>query len=159
MINLFFGRRICCWLGSYKITKTHAARTDAESGEVLLLNFSDQDQASFVARKIKELVTGGMAPDKIAILLRNDRHGTMSKPLIEAIKKESVNVSLPEETTIDSLPEYRTVLSVFRLMASNKEDSLAWRTILTTLKVGIGQESFSAIESWRISKISVLAKQ
>ena len=110
---------------------------------MLLLNFSDQDQeASFVARKIKELVTGGMAPDKIAILLRNDRHGTMSKPLIEAIKKESVNVSLPEETTIDSLPEYRTVLSVFRLMASNKEDSLAWRTILTTLKVGIGQESF-----------------
>ncbi|MFH1384745.1 MAG: ATP-dependent helicase [Candidatus Omnitrophota bacterium] len=146
--SIFSAAEFVAGLDHTRLPKPTRPRTDAESGEVLLLNFSDQDQeASFVARKIKELVTGGIAPDKIAILLRNERHGTMSKPLIEAIKKESVNVSLPEETTIDSLPEYRTVLSVFRLMASNKEDSLAWRTILTTLKVGIGQESFSAIES------------
>ncbi len=145
--SIYSAAEFVAGLDHTRLPKPTRPRDEAEDGEVIILNFRDQDhEAEAIAKKIKELIDSGIAQEKITILLRNDRHSTMSKPLIDAIRKEGVNASLPEETSLDAIREYRIVLSIFRLIASNKEDSLAWRTILTTLKVGIGTECVSEIE-------------
>lgn len=145
---IFSAAEFVAGLDHTRLPKPTRPRDDAESGEVLLLNFKDQNQESVeVAKRIKAIIDMGLSPQRIAILLRNDRHGVMSKPLIDALGSQGVKVSLSEEATIDSLLEYRIVLSVLRLIASNKEDSLAWRTILQASKIGIGQECISVIEN------------
>lgn len=146
--SIFSAAEFVAGLDHTRLPKPTRPRDDAGSGEVLLLSFADQNkEAAEVARRIKELVDAGTASEKIAILLRNDRYGVMSKPLIDAINLVGINVSLSEESKIDFMPGYRVVLSCVRLMDSNKKDSLAWRTILQSSKNGIGTECLSAIDN------------
>ena len=133
-----------------RLPKPTRPRDAAEEGEVLIIGFKDQyHEASVIAGKIKKLVSKGIKPDQITILLRGDRNGQISGPIIDELKKQGVDVSLSTESEIDNNEEYRIVLSLLRLVADEK-DSLAWRTLLQVQKNGMGSECINSV--WTYAK-------
>lgn len=136
-----------------RLPKPTRPKDQAEDGEVLIIGFKDQNhEAEIIAKKIKSLITKDIKPDQITILLRSDRNGSLSKPIIEALKKQSVDVSLTTDSELESNNEYRIVLSVIRLLV-DQSDCLAWRTLLQVNKTnGLGDECIKNIWNYAQSK-------
>ena len=136
-----------------RLPKPTRPKDQAEDGEVLIIGFKDQNhEAEIIAKKIKSLIDKDTKPDQITILLRSDRNGSLSKPIIEALKKQSVDVSLTTDSELENNNEYRTVLSIIRLLV-DQNDCLAWRTLLQVNKTnGIGDECIKNIWNYAQSK-------
>lgn len=135
-----------------RLPKPTRAKEQAEDGEVLIIGFKDQNhEAEIIAKKIKSLIVAGTKPDQITILLRSDRNGALSKPIIEALKKYSVDVSLTTDSELENNKEYRTVLSIIRLLV-DQNDCLAWRTLLQVGNNGLGDECMKNIGNYAQSK-------
>ncbi len=133
-------------LDATRLPKTTRPRDGADEGEVLIVGFRDQNhEAEIVAKKIKDLITKGTSPDQITILLRSDRNNALSKPIIDALKAQQIDVSLSTDSEIENDQKYRIVLSLLRLVVEPK-DSLAWRTLLQADKTnGMGEECVNQI--------------
>lgn len=139
-------------LDAARLPKPTRPRDNAEDGEVKILGFKEQDhEAVSIAKKIKSLISSGTKADQITILLRSDRNGSISKPIIEALKKESIDVSLTTDSEIEGKESYRIVLSMIRLVV-DANDALAWRTLLQVQKNGLGAECISAIDKYAQEK-------
>jgi len=139
-------------LDAARLPKPTRARDNADDGEVIILGFKDQDhEAQSIAKKIKAIISTGIKADEITILLRSDRHGSISKPVIEALKKESVDVSLTTDSEIEGKESYRIVLSMIRLVV-DKNDALAWRTLMQVQKNGLGTECISSVDKYAQEK-------
>lgn len=150
--NILRSAEFVAGLDPARLPKPTRPRDDAEDGEVLITGFREQNhEAESIANKIKELVDTGTKPDKITILLRSDRNGALSKPIIEALKKQSIEVSLTTDSELENNNEYRTVLSIIRLIV-DLDDCLAWRTLVQIGKNGLGDECVKSIWSYAQSK-------
>ena len=136
-----------------RLPKPTRPKDQAEEGEVLIVGFKDQNhEAEIIAKKIKSLIAKDIKPDQITILLRSDRNGSLSKPIIEALKKQSVDVSLTTDSELESNNEYRIVLSMIRLLV-DQNDCLAWRTLFQVDKTnGLGDECIKNIWNYAQSK-------
>lgn len=135
-----------------RLPKPTRPKDQAEDGEVLIIGFKDQNhEAESIAKKIKSLIDAGANPDQITILLRSDRYGVLSKPIIEALKKQCIDVSLATDSELDNNIEYRAVLSLIRLLV-DQNDCLAWRTLLQISKNGLGDECIKNIGNYAQSK-------
>lgn len=128
-----------------RLPKLTRPRDNADDGEVLIVNFKDQNhEAEKLSIKIKDLISKGTKPDEITILLRSDRNGALSKPIIDSLKAKNIEVSLSNEAEIENNDDYRIVLSFLRLVIE-PSDSLAWRTLLQVGKNGMGTECINNI--------------
>jgi len=116
-------------------------------GEVALLRFTNQDEeAEGIASLCTHLIGHhALQPDKILILLRSDHNGLFSDTIRRGLNAAGIPVSAETETVhpLDN-DTGRAFLSFLRL-TFNREDSLAWRTILQIWCHGIGSISISAI--------------
>ena len=131
-----------------RIKKPWQPRPTAGAGEVHLLRFdSGEDEAQGIASLCKFFITNGTPPDEILILIRSDRSGAFSKPLqgrmVEAGVPFSVNVE--SDSPFDT-PPGRSLLSLLRLSLDDG-DSLAWRTLLSVRKNGVGSKTVKGIAS------------
>lgn len=130
-----------------RLPKPTRPRDDAAVGNVYLINFRDQyHEASTIAAKIKKLIEEKTAaPGEIAILLRNDRYGWLSGPIIKALKDVGVEASLSGDLEFEENSDFRKVLSFLRLI-DDADDSLALRTLMQIDTTnGIGQQGLQAI--------------
>lgn len=129
-----------------RIKKPWNARPGAGAGEVRLLRFGNgQEEAQAIASLCKFLITSGMPPDEILVLIRSDRSGAFSRPLEAEMAQAGVPfaVNVESESPLDA-PPGRQLLSLLRLSLSDN-DSLAWRTLLGVRKNGVGQKTISDI--------------
>ena len=150
--NILQSAEFVASLDPTRLPKTTRSRDGADDGEVLIVGFKDQNhEADIISKKIKSLISKGTSPDQITVLLRSDRNGALSKPLIDALKAQGVAVSLSTDSELENNEEYRTVLSFLRLTV-DQSDSLAWRTLLQVGKNGIGTECVSSIGTYAQSK-------
>ena len=151
--NILHSAEFVASLDPARLPKPTRPKDEAEDGEVLIIGFKDQShEAEIIAKKIKSLIDADIKPDQITILLRNDRNGLLSKPIIETLKKYSVDVSLTTDSELENNKEYRTVLSIIRLLV-DQNDCLAWRTLLQTNKAnGLGDECIKSIWNYAQSK-------
>jgi DNA helicase-2/ATP-dependent DNA helicase PcrA len=151
--NILHSAEFVASLDPKRLPKPTRPKDQAEDGEVLIIGFKDQNhEAEIIAKKIKSLIAKDIKPDQITILLRSDRNGSLSKPIIEALKKQSVDVSLTTDSELESNNEYRIVLSVIRLLV-DQSDCLAWRTLLQVNKTnGLGDECIKNIWNYAQSK-------
>lgn len=126
---------------------------------VKVLSFSNQKTEAI---KVSELCSWllnkkKVEPKEIIILVRNNKNNIFSKPIIEEMAKLKVPVSVPSEITdIFNLPENlpsdqkklgRIFLCYLRLI-HNKNDQLAWRSLLELEKNGIGEKTISDITNY-----------
>ena len=151
--NILHSAEFVASLDPARLPKPTRPKDEAEDGEVLIIGFKDQShEAEIIAKKIKSLIDADIKPDQITILLRNDRNGLLSKPIIETLKKYSVDVSLTTDSELENNKEYRTVLSIIRLLV-DQNDCLAWRTLLQINKTnGLGDECIKSIWNYAQSK-------
>ena len=150
--NILHSAEFVASLDPARLPKPTRAKDQAEDGEVLIIGFKDQNhEAEIIAKKIKSLIVAGIKPGQITILLRSDRNGALSKPIIEALKKYSVDVSLTTDSELENNKEYRTVLSIIRLLV-DQNDCLAWRTLLQVGNNGLGDECIKSVGNYAQSK-------
>lgn len=109
------------------------------SGEARYLRFSTWDQeVEGVAKLVKWLTTvKKILPEDVAIMFRSNNNDAWSEPLAERLRAEGVPVvDTGEVAEILGERSNRRLLALARLIV-NKEDSLAWWTMLH-LEHGIG---------------------
>ncbi len=129
-----------------RLPKPTRVRDNAEDGSVRLLNFENQDQeTAFIAAEISNLITKeGVNPGGITILLRGDKNGVMSKPLVQVLTNKGIKVSTPVESELGDSRGYRIALSYLRLL-DDPSDGLAQRTLLQESRNGIGETALQAM--------------
>ena len=124
-----------------RISKTIRTEPEQKDGDVQILRFSDQIAEAFnIASICQHLVQQKqLKPSDILILLRSDYNTVFSKQITEALTRRGilVNESVGSVFNDDGL---RALLSFIRLVV-NKNDSLAWRTLLEVWVKGIGTTS------------------
>lgn len=144
--NILQSAEFVAGLDPARLPKPTKPRADAEDGEVLIIGFKDQvHEAKILAAKIKDLIEKGTNADEITLLLRSDRNGSLSQPIIAALKAQGVDVSLATDSEIEYDEGYRVTLSFIRLVV-NRNDSLAWRTLFQVVRNGMGVECINSIE-------------
>lgn len=121
------------------------SRADAPEGEVALLSFRDNDaEARGVAKAVAGLVSEGIAPEEILVLLRSDHNGSFSGPIKTYLAERGVPCADPGYVArVLAMEENRALLTLLRLMC-NRNDSLAWATVLH-LTDGVGSTFFDHI--------------
>lgn len=122
----------------------HSAKADR--GDVVeILHFDNQAQeANTIARLCNNLVHfRDVLPGDIMILLRNDKNGAMSKPLLKAIQSVGLRASVGAKEKILDTSEGRQTLALLRLAVSERDD-LAWRTFLQ-MRNGIGDKRIAKL--------------
>jgi DNA helicase II / ATP-dependent DNA helicase PcrA len=112
---------------------------NAPEGEVALLSFaSEVAEARGIATLTQDLITRrGIQPSQILILMRSDHNSQFSKRIKAELEARGIAFSNPD--AVNEILEHepnRRALSLMRL-AINREDSLAWVTLLH-LAGGIG---------------------
>ena len=125
-----------------RLVKTLKPRPDAGDGQVAILRFASQG-AEGVVKLVDYLVKQqGCTFKDILILLRNDRNGAYSKPIVRALEQCNFPVSTTLFDPMDS-DDGRRVKSLLHLIA-NPDDSLSIRTWLQ-LRKGVGEKAISAL--------------
>jgi len=136
-----------------RLPKPIRAEDGRERGEVMIVRFPDGDaEADGIAQICRHLVDEHeLNPQDILILLRSDRHGVFSKPIVGALNKVGISskVATPETNPLDT-DEGRQVLAFLRLM-NNSKDHLAWRTLLQLRKNGLGASTISQLYHTAVS--------
>ena len=112
---------------------------ESPPGEVALLEFAGEtSEADGIADLIQKLVQlEGVPPTEILVLLRSDHNGSFSNLIKDCLKELDIPYSDPEVVKrMLAEPNNRRLLEFFRLLV-NRQDSLAWASLLR-LTNGIG---------------------
>ncbi|MBT9174997.1 MAG: ATP-dependent DNA helicase UvrD1 [candidate division WS2 bacterium] len=130
-----------------RIDKPIRPKDEAKRGVVKVLRFPSQnEEAEGIAGLCFYLIYfQGISPDEILILLRTDRNNKFSNPLRDALTEKGIpvgTVSNPLEPL--NHEQGREFLCLLRLVC-NREDHLAWRTILDLGNRRIGKQTFSEL--------------
>lgn len=125
-------------LDANRVDKVLRAIDGRPDGEVHLLSFTTgASEVQGIARLCRRLIEDGIRPDDILILVRSDRNGVFSGPLLHALSSEGIQANAGNnKQSILEEPEGRRLLSMLQL-AANPFDHLAWRTRLQ-ISDGIG---------------------
>jgi DNA helicase-2/ATP-dependent DNA helicase PcrA len=112
---------------------------EAPAGEVALLSFPNNDaEAAGIASLVQQLIAQGVPADQILVLFRGDHNGHFSDPVKQQLTQRGIAVC--DSDAVDRLlsdEANRRALAMLRL-AANRNDSLAWATILLlTPQVGV----------------------
>ncbi len=128
-------------------------REDAGEGEVRLLYFSDQvAEARGVASICRYLIDQRHPEDEILVLIRSDRYRHFSNAFMEALSEAGVlaAANTDQVSPIDT-NHGREFISLLRLCL-DRNDPLAWRTLLGVRKNGIGPGSLEGLYDVAVSK-------
>lgn len=130
-----------------RLPKPIRAEEDRERGEVEIVRFPDgNSEAAGIAQMCRHLVDEHeLNPQDILILLRSDRHGVFSGPIVANLNEVGISakVATPETNPLDT-DAGRQILAFLRL-ANNPKDHLAWRTLLQLRKNGLGVSTISQL--------------
>lgn len=145
-------RRICQLAGlviagdtdKARLQKKILPRVDSGEGEIYLCHYCDEaDEARGIAAICQGLKQKGVALSDILILMRNDLHGRVSKPIVEKLEQVGLPAAGSAESPFDDR-EARLVLAYLR-MVDDPSDSLAWRTALELGKNNIGSVKLEVV--------------
>jgi len=130
-----------------RIDKPIKPKDESELGEVHILRFLKQNkEADGIAKLCYWLINcQKVSPDEILILLRSDKDNRFSNPIRDALTEKGIPVGAVSNPLEPLNHEHgRELLCIMRLIY-NREDHLAWRTILDLGNRGIGKKRFSKL--------------
>lgn len=130
------------------------ALDQSEPGDVHLLSFSDNEtESTAIVRLCSSLLSKQQIEAKeILILVRSDRYGIYSKPLVEALTAAGIAVNQSTGgIDVDRSDAWAEIWALLRL-TTEITDSLAWRALLQLRKNDVGTATIQAIETLAKSK-------
>lgn len=105
------------------------------AGQVVARRFPDEtDETSFVAESISRLITAGVAPEDVLVLISSRQ--VQLKTLVSALTKRGIAADVHKDVHLADPTGVRFVYAILRRL-SDEEDYLALRTILG-LRKGVG---------------------
>lgn len=117
------------------LQSAYSGSTPPVQGSVIPICFSNDDlEAEAIAQSVSALITGGIRPEDILILL-SSRRAQLSK-LQTALENAGVLLDIQQKLRLSSDKTIRFVYSMLRLLR-NPDDYLAYRTLLS-LRNGVG---------------------
>lgn len=136
------------WVASQDTGRVPKGLTCAEgacTGSVSVLHFRDQHQeAEGVASLCSHIINvGGIEPDQMLILVRQDTRGAISAPILAALQRNGIPACIRTDPLAVLNPGHddplggRRFLAVLRLITRPRDD-LAWRTLLQVDSCGVG---------------------
>jgi DNA helicase-2/ATP-dependent DNA helicase PcrA len=130
-----------------RIDKPIIPKDETEQGEVHVLRFHNQKiEAETISDLCDWLINlQVISPDEILILLRTDKNRQFSNPIRDALAKKNIPVgTVSNPLEILNCEQCRELLCLMRLI-NNRDDHLAWRTILALGNRRIGNQTFSEL--------------
>jgi DNA helicase II / ATP-dependent DNA helicase PcrA len=122
--------------------------TDVKGGvKVKLVSApSEEEEARFVAREIKEAMAHGVPADEIAVLYRTNGQ---SRPVEEALREREVRYEVIGGTEFFDRREVKDVIAYFKLIANPKDETSLLRIINVPAR-GIGDVTMERITAWAV---------
>lgn len=128
-----------------RLQKPTSAQTGAAPGIVALWQCRDQcDEAEKIAAECKKLISAGTKAEGIAVLLRSDHNGQLSKPIIDALRASDLPVAKTASVSPDIANGTEQVLALLRL-ALTEDDSLAMRDLLLLENWQVGPKTLGVL--------------
>lgn len=139
-----------------RIDKKNFTNIKASPGSVKILSFYDQnEEAKSISTLCKWLIDNKKcSPSDILILLRNNKHKIFSKPIVEELTNNGVEIieasnasekfNVPDTMSSETKKLGRLFVSYSRLLISI-HDQLAWRSILMLENNGIGKKTIEEV--------------
>lgn len=139
-----------------KVRKEKNLFTENEDGEVITIftGYDDRQEAKFIAKTIKELVSAKVSAGDIAILYRNNY---LSRSIEQALLSENINYHVLGVRFFDR-KEVKDVMSYLRL-AENKSSSEDLKRAISNPGRGFGKVSISKILNEKVSELTSAAQQ
>ena len=130
-----------------RLPKTLRPQDERKPGRVALRRYATQtEEAAGIAEECARLVADGVEFREILILLRSDRNGAFSKVIEAALRSRE----LPTHTDVGGPGPFdshdgRRLLSLLRI-AVEREDALAWRSLIQIDRNSLGAKALISIE-------------
>jgi DNA helicase-2/ATP-dependent DNA helicase PcrA len=123
--------------------------TDVKGGALIKLVSapSEEEEARYVAREVKEALAHGLPADEIAVLYRTNGQ---SRPVEEALREKDVRYEVIGGTEFFDRREVRDVIAYFKLIANPKDESSILRIINVPAR-GIGDVTMERITAWAVA--------
>jgi DNA helicase-2/ATP-dependent DNA helicase PcrA len=125
-----------------------ALRTSNRGGEQIIVRecFDESYEARFVIDEIQKLMDSGVPGREIAVLYRTN---WQSRPLEEALIRETIPYQLIGGTRFYERKEVKDVLALMRLLA-NPDDTAAFERVIGEFPIGagIGGKTVGELERW-----------
>jgi DNA helicase-2/ATP-dependent DNA helicase PcrA len=117
------------------LQSAYAGSAPPVPGSVTAISFQNDDiEAQAIAQSSRDLISGGLSPNEILILL-SDRRAQLQK-IETAMQNEGVRLDIQQKLGLSSNKIIRFVYSMLRILR-NSDDYLACRTLLG-LRNGVG---------------------
>ncbi len=131
---------------SREVKTDMSAAPGLPEGDVGLLGFGNNNQELF---GIRDLVLAlidreGVKPEEILVLFRSDPKGAFSSLIVDALQAAGVEVGDADRVTRILAEETNRVLLEMARLCVDREDSLAWASLMK-LKSGIGRGFFDYV--------------
>ena len=129
-----------------RIPKELRPRDGSPPGAVHLRQYRNQTQeAESIAAECARIVADGISPSDIIILLRSDRNRVFSEVIEEALLRRELPTHIDVgDGPFDSV-DGRRFLALLRI-AVDRDDSLAWRTLIQLDNNGLGPKARETVE-------------
>jgi len=123
--------------------------TDVKSGPKLKLVSapSEEEEARYVAREVKDAILNGFPADEIAVLYRTNGQ---ARPVEEALREKDVRYEVIGGTEFFDRREVKDVISYFKLIANPKDEASLLRIVNVPAR-GIGDVTMERITSWAVA--------
>ncbi|MCA3012793.1 MAG: UvrD-helicase domain-containing protein, partial [Myxococcaceae bacterium] len=107
---------------------------------------SEEEEARYVAREVKQALALGMPADEIAVLYRTNGQ---ARPVEEALRERDVRYELIGGAEFFDRREVKDVIAYFKLIANPKDETSLLRIINVPAR-GIGDVTMERITGWAI---------
>jgi DNA helicase-2/ATP-dependent DNA helicase PcrA len=108
---------------------------------------SEEEEARYVAREVKQALALGMPADEIAVLYRTNGQ---ARPVEEALREKDVRYELIGGAEFFDRREVKDVVAYFKLIANPKDETSLLRIINVPAR-GIGDVTMERITAWALS--------
>ncbi len=122
--------------------------TDLKGGPKLKLVSapSEEEEARYVGREIKDAIAAGFPADEIAVLYRTNGQ---ARPVEESLREKEIRYEVIGGTEFFDRREVRDVIAYFKLIANPKDESSLLRIINVPAR-GIGDVTMERITAWAV---------
>ncbi len=107
---------------------------------------SEEEEARYVAREVKDAILNGFPADEIAVLYRTNGQ---ARPVEEALREKDVRYEVIGGTEFFDRREVKDVIGYFKLIANPKDEASLLRIVNVPAR-GIGDVTMERITSWAV---------
>ena len=130
-----------------RLAKELISITEWDATVQLIVSRTEVEETRAIARLVKRAVLSGVEPSQILVLLRSDKNGQVSGPIVRELKQVDIEAYLPR-ADLGLTDDHQILLEYLNLtkaVQADDIDDLAVRSLLKLENNGIGDTRIGAV--------------